>query len=185
MMFLGNTAENTAPSPLLFTPGVTLPYVYMDIFEFQGTYRVWGTQYELTDTRIYPSELENRDYLVLALQADSIAGIHLPIGEKVTFYAGGGLTVLFRFPFDLFPEEDSGGGSAFTFLYDKARFIYPVISTGIQWKYRDNMGIGFTYKLLLPLFHAWDGEGLPFSDQMIMDFDIGIRFYLEADPVEE
>ncbi len=61
------------------------------------------------------------------------------------------------------------------YFLSSARFLYLELRGTLDWTLTRALGISVRIRTLLPIFHLWDGEGVPFYDQLFLGAGIGIR----------
>ncbi len=180
LLFIGNTEVESAPSPLLPTLGLTLPFPVLKhpFINLESGFLLFGTYYQFEDERATPVELEHRDFMVLGALVDTRIGIDLKISKafKMGFYAG--LALLIRAPIPLFEDIKSNLGPTLGYFYGKLRFLYPETQITAQMPILENFDIKISLRAYYPLFHLWDGEGLPFMDQFMIGGLIGVVYHM-------
>ena len=100
-LLLFNSEENSAPSPLLTTLGVSIPILQKDNpIYWLAALNFFGTYYEYSADRALPAEIEKADTLwTLGVILDTRFGFAFSVLEdKLKFGASGGLALVFRFP---------------------------------------------------------------------------------------
>ena len=178
LTFLGNTDQDSAPSPLMPTFGVNLPLGTP--VDLEVGVLAWGTYYLYANDRTVPAELEFRDFWVLGLVADARIGYTFRIGQDVALGAHGGLALLLRVPIPLFDDAAPETGAAAGYLYGMGRFLYPEGELFGRFRLTDSVALRVSARGYFPIFHLWDGEALPFLDQLMVSALIGIVFTLPA-----
>jgi hypothetical protein len=176
LTLLGNTDADGAPSPLMPTIGVNLPFgVPLDL---EVGVLAWGTYYLYAGGRAVPAELEHRDFWVLGLLADARVGYTFRISEAVALGARGGLALLLRVPIPLFDDAAANTGPAMGYLYGSLRFVYPEAELFGRFRLTEALGLRISLRGYFPVFHLWDGEGLPFGDQLMVSALVGVVYTL-------
>ena len=175
-----NTEADSAPSPLPFGIGASLRWLRFGRFELEPGIQLFGTWYEYRDGRALPAEPEQRMFLMLAALADLRLATEWPVNERFSVGGAAGLGLLLRLPVPL--EESSDLGPTLGYLYGRARFLLPETALFTRWKVNERLELRTSLRAYWPVFHFWDGEQLPFADQMILSGLIGLRFTLPASP---
>jgi len=191
--------EYAAPGPVLTTLGASLPLRIWDPFFVEPMLDFWMTTYEYTASRAVPTEYEtNKGFLVLAALLSLQAGARWTVAERMEAQPDGssklmerlelggalGFDFLFRLPLDYnggtatTAERTAGAASAVSYFYGAGRFFYPETRFFASWRLSPGFGVNFNVRALWPLFHAWDGEGLPFYDQMQIAGNLGFTIYV-------
>ena len=176
LSFLGNTDPDGAPSPLMPTFGVNLPLGTP--VDLEVGVLAWGTYYLYANGRAVPAEVEFRDFWVLGLLADARIGYTFRLGQNVALGAHGGLALLLRAPIPLFDDAAPQTGAAMGYLYGMARFLYPEAELFGRFRLSEGLALRVSVRGYFPIFHLWDGEGLPFLDQLMVSGLVGIVFTL-------
>ncbi len=179
ILWIGNSDSEGAPSPVLFTAGVGFPVSINKIVYFVPEIDFYGTNYQVTSGgRTVPTEMETANALwVLGILID------LPFVFKFSFndnFSGGlsASTMLsFHIPFG--GEGNSSRGDMNSYFYGKGRFFYLGSGFFLEYKILNILGLHFRSRLFFPFFHIWDGEKLPFYDQMMFSTTVGLRFMLK------
>ncbi len=177
LQLLINTDQDSAPSPLLPAIGFSRPFWQRGIYTLNGGVLFFGTYYQYQDNRALPAELEHRDFLVLASLVDARIGPEFIINERLKAGAGLGLALFIRLPIPLFDDIKDDFAPLLGYFYG-GRFAYPETEIYAAWKLHDKFEIKTSIRVLYPIFHLWDGENLPFIDQMLISGLIGIRYTL-------
>jgi hypothetical protein len=92
-----------------------------------------------------------------------------------------GVDFLIRFPLE-FQNTDIDTGDSLAYFYSQGRFVYPETRFITRWHVTDGVTLAFTLRAMYPLFHLWDGESLPFYDQLLTAFNIGFSISLGGKP---
>jgi len=186
LMFLINTYEDSAPSPLLLNHlGVSIPIpvmsaespLYWDaslLFFFPLYY-----QYNEADgaPQFSPAEIERADTLwTLGIILETRFGYMFTLSERVRLGGAAGLAAVFRLPIVAIEQGGEHQGEAWSYFL--LRSVYPQLDIACVWDVLDGLGLVFSVRGLFPIFHLWDGESLPFFDQFIVMANLGFRFYL-------
>ncbi len=185
LLVLGNTGEagSTGPTPVVLVQslGASLPMALGGPFFFEPGAILLGTWYEYSaaGARVVPGAAEADTFFVLGAALAARAGAALPLSKSVTLGASLGLDLLVRVPLDLEPgwegrADDRRAGWAY--FYGMARFLYPETSIFCRWMLSEKFGLAFSARVLHPVFHLWDGEGLSYLDQLIMVGQLGFTW---------
>ncbi len=176
---LVSTDPNSAPSPLIGGLGVSLPLSRPGRWRLETGLQLFGTWYRYSGGRAIPAEPEQREYLLLALLGDLRLGPEWRLNERFSIGGAGGLAALLRLPVpaagSTTPAEADFSPTV-GYLYGRARFLLPETVLFTRWKASERVELRTSLRICYPLFHLWDGEGLPFTDQMIVSGLIGLRY---------
>lgn len=177
-----NTREDGAPSPILAGLGASLLLWHPGAWRVEGGVQLFGAYYEYVAGRAVPAEIEQREFLVLALLADLRLATELRLNERFAFGGSAGLGLLLRLPI---PLDRYAREAAFQptlgYLYGW-RFLYPQTGMYTRWRINERLELLTTLRVSYPIFHLWDGEELPFADQMIFSGLVGLRFTPRSAP---
>ena len=187
------------PSPILGIYGVGLPLEFLNWLSLEPELSMFGTQYEgyyltindgVEDTepgrKAAPTEIERADSVwLLSIMLDLPVRFTLRVSETIAFGGGVHNVLFFRIPILGYGEGKFVADSTLptyrsdvsTYYYKKGRFYYPGVSAFFNWKFSNVFGFHVRVLTLFPLFHAWDGEGAAFTDQMMISGRIGLRIY--------
>ncbi len=177
LLLIGSTDSEAAPTPLLPIIGVSLPIDLPDPFFLEPGLDFFGLYYFDTGERTVPTELETAGgFYTQAVLLSIKGGMRYPLTDVLE--AGGtvGLDFLLRFPL----EE----GGSMDYFYGNLRFFYPELRGFLRWKIVESIGLIFSLRTFIPIFHLWDGEGLPFTDQFMVSLTAGLAIRLGAAPGE-
>lgn len=180
LMYIGS-APPGAPSPVVQTLGASLlvqtggPLFFEPSIDFFGSYYVWNT----TVNRAVPSPYENAEsFLTIGSLIGLQAGMVFPVAKDLEMGGAVGIDFLIRFPLE-FP---TGTGDGLTYFYSEGRFVFPETRFITRWDVTDGVTLVFTLRGMYPLFHLWDGESLPFYDQLLAAFNLGFVISLGGKP---
>jgi hypothetical protein len=188
LLLIGNTepVPSTGTSPIVTLVGVSLPLRIDGPFFIEPALELFGTTYEWTGTRAVPAAVEaGPGFFTLGVLLSVHAGLQFEVAP--TLWLGGtiALDFLFRVPLELAnTNADSIAGRALApgYFFGMGRFFYPETRLFLRWKVSDSLGLLVNLRALYPLFHAWDGEALPFFDQLMLAGGLGFAISLPAAP---
>ncbi len=176
-MLMFNAEENSAPNSLMPTIGASfniLPVEKPLLLEVGILF--FGTQYVWNGDRAMPAEIEAANsLLVLGILLEARFGYLFTLTDKFKIGGTVGLATVFRLP--IIAYDNGGDNQGDTASYLLSRFLYPEVELTFRWKLVDKIGLSLGIKYLLPFFHVWDGESLPFYDQMMLSAIVGVQFY--------
>ena len=171
LIFIGNSAQDSAPSPVLRTIGANIPLFRSGLFVISTGLQFWGSYYAYNGQRALPQEMEAPGDLwnwILASMLDSRFGLEYPFNEKLTIGSDAGLSFLLRFPIVSSEAANPDRLPVMQYFFSKGRFLYPETSIYLIWNVYKKVGVSFTVKSYYPVFHLWDGENLPFYDELLI-----------------
>ncbi len=183
LLWLGNSSREGAPSPLLDTIGVAVPFAITPALSFAPELDITGTQYQLQvysdPTRAVPTEIEFANSVwYLGLLLDLPLRYSFPLSKQTAIGVGVSPAFMLRIPTVSWGTGGADAGVMSGYFYSKLRFFYPSAQVFFDWQVLSGLALEFRLRGFFPIFHLWDGEGLPFWDQMMIDGNIGFRFSL-------
>jgi hypothetical protein len=183
LLFIGSTGTVVAPSPLLPCIGVSFPISFSGIFFIEPGIDFYGLYYEWTGTRAVPTAVEsNAGFFTLAALLSFQAGVRFPVGKALELGGSAGVDFLSRFPIELENNSSAsveGRAPSFAYFYSMWRALYPETRMYIKWKVKESNALLFYARAMYPVFHLWDGEALPFLDQLMISAGIGFTIRLK------
>jgi hypothetical protein len=184
ILFIGSAppAGYGGPSPVLQTFGASMMLRGDGPFFLEPTLEFFGTYYDSSGARTVPTGIESgTGMFTIGALATLQAGLLYPVSKSVELGGSLGLDFLLRFPIEL-QNTNIDPGAALAYFYGMGRFIYPETRFIFRWRVADGVGLVFSLRAMYPLFHLWDGEGLPFYDQFMAAFDLGFVIGLGGRP---
>jgi hypothetical protein len=189
LLYIGSAPPPTygAPSPITQTFGASLvvktdgPLFFEPSIEFLGTYYEWVSDpYD----RAVPATYESGNgFFTIGSLVGLQAGMMYPVATGLEMGGALGIDFLLRFPFE-FQNTSADTGDGMAYFYSKGRFIFPETRFITRWRVTDGVSLVFTLRGMYPLFHLWDGEGLPFYDQLLVAADLGFVIGLGGKPAK-
>lgn len=179
ILWLGSAGDGQviAPSPLLNDWGISLPVNFSSTISVVPEVDLFGTQYQLLGSRAVPTEIEYRSSVwLLDVLFDPAVRFQFHPSKRFTWGLSVGPALIFHVPtvsWDLTSQQIS---QITGYFYAKERFIYPETGAFLLWQVLPRIGLEFRVRSFFPIFHLWDGEGLPFYDQLMIDGSVGLRF---------
>ena len=184
-LFVGSVppAGHGQGNSYLPTFGVSLPIriagpLYLEpMIDFYGLYYEWVAP----DAVAVPTQYETAaGFFTMASIVSLQAMLRFPIASTISIGASAGADFLLRLPVDpenTDPASVEGRALAQAWFFDAGRFFYPEARLLFAWQATDTVGLRFNLRALFPLFHAWDGSGAPFADQLLVSagVQIGVR----------
>ena len=207
MIWIGNAPTdpanpNTAPSPLTTIVGAALPIRLASVFLVVPELRYFGAPYGIEDGRVVPVEEEFADWAwVMGLLVEAKLVLDFRVQQVLSLGAYVSPTVLVRLPARTWGDVDTGAITSYQ--YGNGHFFYPEVGLYLDWALPLHIESAqavalnedefvdpdssawrpfhliFDLNAYFPLFHAWDPEGLPSYDQLMLSGTIGLRFFLK------
>lgn len=174
----GNPVQFSEVSPLLGSIGGDFGLGLGGPWSLRPGLDVYGVEYAAsTSGKVVPTQLETADSaLYISTLVSSPIVITWKLNESLALSTGFSPTILVRFPLITYGSPDLA--TITSYMYKDARFLYPEVRVGVDYAFRDWVHFGFTLRALFPVFHFWDGEAVPFTDQMIVSGALMLRFPL-------
>jgi hypothetical protein len=182
LVMVFTTDPLAAPSPIAATIGASMPIDITELFFVEPAIDIFGVNYRYTDVRAVPATIEAGDgFFTACILIGALAGARFPLTEVLEIGGTAGVDILVRFPLELVntsTESVADRDPAVAYFYGGPRFIYPETRVFLRWQVVKQLGLVFSVRALYPVFHLWDGENLPFLDQLIIAGCLGfsIRF---------
>jgi hypothetical protein len=179
LILLGATDSEAAPTPILPMLGASVTLDLPGRLFLEPGLDLFGLYYFNTGDRVVPTEYETAGgFYTQAVLISLKGGLRYPINDVLQAGGTAGLDFLLRFPL----EEDDGAG--FDYFFGDTRFLYPEIGGFLNWQVAKSIGLEFALRAFIPVFHLWDGEGLPFTDQFMVSLTVGLAVRLGKEPGE-
>lgn len=175
VLWLGNSDTDSAPSPLLGVVGIGVRFTLSDTFSFQPELGLYGMEYFYRDGKAYPAEIEYKDAVgVIGILLDPLLYYRYPLRGE-TLVLNGGFGPAFSFKVPLVPHGDAPTQEVGSYFLSSGRFLYLELRGTLDWTITRALGLSIRIRTLLPVYHLWDGEGVPFYDQLFLGAGIGLR----------
>jgi hypothetical protein len=182
LVMVFTTDPAAAPSPIVVTIGVSVPMEISSLFFIETGLDIFGVNYRYTDTRAVPATIEHADgFFTPSFLIGVQAGIRYPLTETLVIGGTAGADILIRFPLELVndsSESIADRDPAMEYFYGSLRFLYPETRIFLRWQAVEQLGLVFSVRALYPVFHLWDGENLPFLDQLMLAGSLGFAIKL-------
>ncbi len=162
------------PDTLTFIPGVSVFFSIDENWFFRPSLFFYNQTLEYLPHRDYtiPVDYSNKSSMtVTSLFIQPAAGYRWTFDERHTIGVQAAPALNIQVPITGPGDEDRG--DMFSALIRE--FFY--FDMGV-WYYNpltERFGFTFKFELNLPVYNAWAGTGLPFTDGMMVNFLVGIR----------
>jgi hypothetical protein len=164
--------------------GASLPIQLPKPFFIEPVVEFYGWPYAWTGTSAVPTSSEDGyGFFILGTIISFQGGLSYPVSPVISLGGSLGLDFVIRFPLELQNTSSkvvSDEGSAMGYMYGAGRFFYPETRFFLRWHIIDPLDLLFNLRAWYPVFHLWDGEGLPFLDQFM--FSAGLGFAIRIGP---
>ena len=200
VIWIGNTGDNTAPSPITSTLAVSIPIRFSPVVLIVPELGYFGGTYGIENDRTVPVEIEFKDSVFVAsFLASPRVVFAFNLSPSLILGASVGPTVVIRVPTVAWGEGETQREEIVAYQYASARFFYPEVGLLFDWAIPLNVDIpsdldqgegedsstnqsrvhlAVNVRGYLPVFHLWDGENLPFHDQLMVSGSAVLRFFL-------
>lgn len=148
-----------------FVPGISLTTMY---------YR-----YDSENSRAVPTDVEWRELTALVPLLDFTLRWEFIERDWGRIAAETGFA--FRFPIPLKSWTTGAGsednaGKITPALYSGLQFVLPEVALQANWPVSEKFDIFLRFTGYLPVYHLWDGKGLPLTDGLISGVHVGAFF---------
>lgn len=178
MLYIGNSEPDSAPSPLLPVLGMSFPLLDHPFLLWESSFLIYATDYQYSNDRATPVEVEHRDFWVPGLLVDTRFGLDLDITKAFALGIDLGLVLLFRLPVPLFDDITDDWSPITIYFYDQARFLYPETEIFARFAVLKNLQLKVALRAYWPAFNLWTGENLPLADQFMLGMLLGFVYQL-------
>ncbi len=185
LLFIGSSPPG-APSPLVQTLGISMPIKSDGPFFLEPSIEFFGSYYEVDPItgRTVPAPYESgTSFLTIGSLITLQSGLLYTLSKDIEMGGALGVDFLIRVPYE-FQNTNADTGDGLTYFYSQGRFIYPETRFITRWHVVDGVTLAFTLRGMYPLFHLWDGESLPFYDQLLVGLDIGFVITFGGKPAK-
>ncbi len=182
LMWIGNSSSEGAPSPVLSTIGVALPMYLTSRLSIAPELDFFGTQYQLSSdgTRAIPTEIETGSQVWCAIfLLDFPVRYDFPLSKILTLGVGASPSLLLRVPVFPYGSGQDEEGTMLSYFYGLGRFFYPTAESYLDYQILPKVAVEIRLKAFIPLFHLWDGEDLPFWDQLMIAGNVGLKISMK------
>ncbi len=174
----GNPVQWSDVSPLVGTVGIGIGIPISQGLSARPALDLFGIQYaQTTSGKVVPTQIETANAV---LMIDALLSVPLTytwnLNSSLSISAGASPSLLFRIPTLSYGNPDRGAITSY--MYQSARFFYPEVQASLLYKFQKTFQFGIALRGLFPIFHLWDGEGMPFWDQMMISGILFLRFPL-------
>ena len=151
---------------LYFVPGVSFTSMY---------YR-----YDAELERAVPTDVEWRELTALVPILDFNMRWEFIENSWGRYSAEAGLGFKFPLPVKTWEstEDNSEGdsGKILPALYSNVQFVLPEFALQAAWPLTESFDLFVRFSGYVPVYHAWDGKGLPFTDGLTGSVHLGAYF---------
>jgi hypothetical protein len=173
-----------SPGAITYLLGASVPVFLSDVFFLEPRLELYGAYYEWTGTNateVPTNEELGTSFWTLNTIVSLQAGVQLPVSSTVALGGAIGLDFFLRFPLELFNKQTdsvTGQDAALGWFFGQGRFFYPESRLFVRWQFSPSIAFLANLRVMYPLFHAWDGLGQPFFDQLMGELGAGFSVKL-------
>jgi hypothetical protein len=177
--------------------GVGMPIQLPRPFFIEPDIEFYGWPYAWTGSAAVPTSTDDGwGFFILGTIISLQGGLSYPVSSAITLGGSLGLDFVLRFPAEIgsliflghamntSSKVQSDQGSAMGYMYGAGRFFYPETRFFMKWALSDSLSMLVNLRAWYPIFHLWDGEGLPFIDQFMISAGLGFEFHIEPPPAK-
>jgi hypothetical protein len=176
-LWLGNSDNDSAPSPILSVWSVSAEFLISDRWYISPELGFYEVEYFYRDDIAFPAEIEYADAVrTFDILLCSPVLYRFAPAEDFFILAGSGPAFSFKIPRRTYGDGSSGdiGG----YFMQKARFIHWEITAGLEWKFFTRLAFYARTRFIVPLYRLWDGDDMPFYDGLMAGAGFGLRLKL-------
>ncbi len=174
----GQPVQFSDVSPLAGTVGIDFGIPLSSRLTWRPALDLFGIQYaETSSGKVVPTQIESANAVLMLNALVSLPFLLTwDVGSSLSISAGISPSLLFRIPTLSYGNPDRGAITSY--MYQSLRFLYPEIQASLLYEFQKTFQFGITLRGLYPIFHFWDGESVPFWDQMLVSGVLFLRFVL-------
>ncbi|MDR1388974.1 MAG: hypothetical protein LBJ31_03260 [Treponema sp.] len=195
LLFPESNGNRSAPMPILPSLGAGASYTLSDFLALETSLDIYGNTYDYDYTldRVVPANDEFRSAFALGLVLGFQPVMRFrPFGEKKIIRAYGGLAFDIRIVFPAYGIEsgedhtNQGGSTGHSvgdaksainsYFWGSGRWLLPFIGGGMDFRFLDDLLLGFDLRLWIPAYRLWSGEDLPFVEGFRIGISIKVTF---------
>lgn len=98
--------------------------------------------------------------------------LELRLADRIGLAFGLSPTTIWRIPFGTITGDPAG---LVRYFYRSARFLMPEILLLSRFEINEALSFDLMSSMMIPVYHIWDGDPLPFSDQWKIGASLGLR----------
>ncbi|MDR1932490.1 MAG: hypothetical protein LBQ57_06685 [Spirochaetales bacterium] len=177
-LWLGNSDNDSAPSPIMSQWGFSLTFHVSQRWYFApelGLY--YGLEYFYRDGRAFPAEIEYADAVkTLDIFAGFPVFYKFSPDDDFSLFAGTGPAFSFKIPMRTYGKGSAGdvGG----YFLENYRFVHWEFTAIFEWNFFSQLAFCVRPRVIVPLYRLWDGEGAPIYDGLMAGVGFGLRLKL-------
>jgi hypothetical protein len=177
----GDPIQGSDVSPLNLAGGVgTLVEIVPGVTLNPAVDFFWQ-EYLLTESgKVVPTQIETgtavgpiAGTLGLILSVPYVHSITL--SEELELFLGASPSFLLRFP--VRPVEGSDTGELTSYFYSSGRFFYPELQSKLFYRLTDDVSLGFSLRIFVPIHNLWDEFDVAFWDELMIFPHIAVRIH--------
>lgn len=99
----------------------------------------------------------------------------ITLSDELELFVGASPSFLLRFP--LRPIEGSDTGELSSYFYSSGRFFYPELQTKLFYSLTEEVSLGFSLRVFVPVHNLWDEYDVAFWDELMIFPHIAVRIH--------
>jgi hypothetical protein len=177
----GDPIQGSDVSPLNLAGGVGTLVEIVPGLRLNPAIDFFWQEYLLTESgKVVPTQIETgtavgpiAGTLGVILSVPYVYSITL--SEELELFVGASPSFLLRFP--LRPVEGSDTGELSSYFYSSGRFFYPELQTKLFYSLTDDVSLGFSLRIFVPVHNLWDEFDVAFWDELMIYPNIAVRIH--------
>jgi hypothetical protein len=170
-----------------FGAGVSMPFSPDSAFSFTPSADIYWYNGEFNSGQPVAADQAFSSTFTIGALLNASMVYSYPVTPKITLSAGAGLCLDLRFAFASGDYVDPITGmdpsaaakASNSYFWGNGRFITPSTTLRFDYALTENVGFGFSGRVLWSIYNLWTGEGYGFFDQTKYLIDLVIRFKLK------
>ena len=177
-LWLENSDSDSAPSPILSVWGLSARFGFGERLSLAPELSFSSVEYLYRDGIALPAEIEYADAVkTINIIISSPVAFRFVPAQDMSIYLGTGPAFSFKVPVKTYGEASAGDVAGY--FVKRGRFFHWEAAAGFDWKFYESLAFNIRARLLLPLYRAWDGDGMPLYDGMMFGVGFGLRVILK------
>ena len=174
-LWLGNSDNDSAPSPILSVWGASLRFHLKDRWSFAPELALTTVEYLYRDGKALPAEIEEANAV---RTLDIICGLpflyRFQPANDLRVFAGTGPTFSFKVPYRTL--GNASGTDVAEYFLQSGRFLHWEVCSVLEWDFHEYLGFCVRARIIIPVYRLWDGDNMPLYDGLMAGVSFGLRF---------
>jgi len=179
----GSSANGISSSQIIHQVGIGMQISFVPLLGIAPSVDLYTDEYIYLESykRAFPTQTQTGSSLgplatVLALGVNVPWYISLPIGDMARFDLATGVGFVFRIPVAALDGSENIAPIG-EYILENGRWVHFYLETGFGFRLVEWFGFSVAAKALLPIWHIWDTQGLPFHDHLMLGLVVGLEFH--------